>query len=593
MTQNETERIVKVRNKLFELYYSSLNPQQQKALSKVNGPLLVLAGAGSGKTTVLVKRIAHIISFGDAWRSKKLPELNPQEIELIEALSSNAKPEDKMLMKGILSQFAVDPCPPDRVLAITFTNKAAGEIKSRLETELGDKASQIWAGTFHSICVRILRRHIDLLDYERDFVIYDTDDQKKLVKDCVKKLSLDDEVFTPKKVLRHISNCKNELKGWEDLLNRAGGDYEKEKIAEIFKEYQRALREASALDFDDIISMTVDLFRRFPDVLDIYKNKFRYVLVDEYQDTNRAQCLLMTLIGSGHENVMVVGDDDQSIYRFRGAVIDNILSFDRTYPDAEVIRLEQNYRSTSTILDAANAVICNNSRRKGKKLWCGAGKGEKIVVHRSEDQEAEASYIADTVNSLVASGKAKYKDFAVLYRVNAVSNALETVLTKSGVPHRLLGGLRFTDRAEIRDMIAYLCVVNNPHDSVHLKRIINVPRRGIGETTADRVLALSESTGKDPIEIMASASDYAELKKSAGTLLKFAGMINSLREKAQDESVKLSALFRMVIDASGYIEMLDKAGDDGEDKKENIEELISSAISFEKNNPGGRLCDFL
>ena len=593
LTPDETARIRSVRSKLFDLYYSSLNPQQRKALYQVNGPLLVLAGAGSGKTTVLVKRIAHIVSFGDAFLSARTPELTKEEIELVETVAGTARPEDKKLVSSILTQFAVDPCEPDRVLAITFTNKAAGEIRSRLEAELGERASQIWAGTFHSVCVRILRRHADLLGYDRDFVIYDTDDQKKLVKDCVKKLSLDDEVFTPKKIVRIISNCKNELGGWEQLEAKAGGDFEKEKTAEIFREYQRALREANALDFDDIISLTVELFKRFPDVLEIYKRKFLYVLVDEYQDTNRAQCLLMSMIASGHGNVMVVGDDDQSIYRFRGAVIDNILSFDRAYPDAVVIRLEQNYRSTSTILDAANAVIGNNSRRKGKRLWCGAGKGDKIVIRRCEDQEAEAIFIADTVNSLVASGKASYRDFAVLYRVNAVSNALETVLSKAGVPHRLLGGLRFYDRAEIRDMIAYLCVVNNPSDTVHLKRIVNVPRRGIGETTVDRVLSLSESLARSPIEIMASAAEFPELKKSAGALGRFAAMINGLRETARDEKTRLSDLFRALIDASGYIEMLDKSGGDEDDRKDNLEELISSAISFEKKNPGGRLCDFL
>ena len=551
----------------------------------------MLAGAGSGKTTVLVRRIAHVITFGNAYHSHFCPELTPQELELIENLAARIKPEDEPMMRGILRQFADDPAEPDRVLAITFTNKAASEIKSRLEAQLGDKASDVWAGTFHSVCVRILRRHIDLLGYDRDFVIYDTEDQKKLIKDITKKLELDDEVFTPKKLLKIISDQKNELRTYKDLAARAGDDYEKKHAAKVFEEYQKTLRESNALDFDDIISLTVELFTSHPDVADIYKRKFRYVMVDEYQDTNRAQCKLMSIFASGHMNVMVVGDDDQSIYRFRGAVIDNILSFDKTYPDAEVVRLEQNYRSTATILEAANAVIGQNVKRKGKNLWCKGEKGDKIVVRRSPDQEAEAQYIADTVNSLVASGKAQYRDIAVLYRVNAVSNVLESVLAKNSVPHRLLGGTRFYDRAEIKDIIAYLCVINNPFDSVRFRRIVNVPKRGIGDASVSRILEIAESEGVSPVEVMDRASDYEELKKGASAMKKFASVILSLREKSG--SVRLSELFRLTIDASGYIPMLEKSGHEGEDRIDNIKELISSAVTFETKNPDLGLSEFL
>jgi len=590
LTDLNFERIQKAKKRIFDIYYSKLNDMQRRALYSVNGPLLVLAGAGSGKTTVLVKRIAHIIHFGNGYYSNKLPEMSEEEIALIETIAATAKAEDQAMLKGILSQFADDPALPGDVLAITFTNKAAGEIKARLEAELGEGARDIWAGTFHSVCVRILRRYIDLMGYNSDFAIYDTDDQKKLITARIKALELDDEVFTPKKVMRVISDAKNKLIDCKKFSERAGDDFEQKTYARLYLEYQKALKEAGALDFDDIIFHTVRLLKNFSEPADYLKRKFRYVLVDEYQDTNVAQSLLMNIIGSGHQNVMVVGDDDQSIYKFRGAVIDNILSFDKMYPDAKTVRLEQNYRSTSTILEAANAVIAKNTKRKGKTLWCDGEKGESIVINRCEDQEREAAYIADTINSAVASGKASYKDFAVLYRVNAVSNVLETVLSKSGVPHRLLGGTRFYDRAEIKDIIAYLSVINNPNDIIRLKRIINHPKRGVGDTTVSRLEELARDNGVGIFEVIENSERYSDMRRPAG-LDQFVAIIKRLKKIAETE--KLSVLFKRTIEYSGYMEMLDKMGSEGDDKRENVEELISNAIAFEDKHPEGSLADFL
>lgn len=579
-----------LKKRLFDLYYQKLNAPQRQALYQVNGPVLVLAGAGSGKTTVLVKRISHIIHFGNAYASYQEPKLSEDEISILEGIAQDPATPPQML-RGILKQFAQDPATPDSVLAITFTNKAAEEIKNRLAQELGEDALGIWAGTFHSVCVRILRRYIERLGYTRDFVIYDTDDQKKLINGIIKKMKLDDQVYTPKAAIRLISDAKNKLQDEKDFAARTHNDHELETYARIFEAYQAALREAGALDFDDIISLTVKLLRTDRDACGYLQRKFRYVLVDEYQDTNHAQSILMHLIGSGHSNVMVVGDDDQSIYKFRGAVIDNILSFDKMYPSACVIRLEQNYRSTKTILEAANAVIAKNEKRKGKVLWCNGGEGDKILVHCANDHEAEALFVANTIHEMVSQGKASYKDFAVLYRVNAVSNTLESVFSKSGVPHRLLGGVRFYDRAEVKDVLAYLSVINNPADIVRLRRIINLPKRGLGEGALSKIEELAAQQEKSAFWVMCHADEFPDLKRYQGVLDSFTSMILSLQNTAHTQ--KLSHLFRRTIEVTGYMEMLEKLGREAEDRIDNINELVSSAISFEEKNPQGSLFDFL
>ena len=447
------ERFLKLKRALFDKCYASLNPKQREAIYTVNDPLLVLAGAGSGKTTVLVKRVVFLIKYGNAYYTDFVPEFADESYlaEMEAALSDR----DITAAEEMLPDFTYNACPPYRILAITFTNKAANEIKERLVSALGDEdvAKDIWAGTFHSICMRILRVNCEKIGYKRDFSIYDTDDQKKAVSTAMKRCMVDEKQFPIKSVITAISHAKDRLLTPEKYADEAGGDYRQSKIARVYAEYQRALRESNVMDFDDIIMNTVKLLRIDSEILNYYQKKFKYVCVDEYQDTNEAQFVLTAMLAGGFRNLMVVGDDDQSIYKFRGATIGNILNFDKTYSDAKIIKLEQNYRSTGTILDAANAVIANNKGRKGKKLWTDGDVGEKITIRRLQDQNLEAKDIVDIVYNAVAKKGRSYRDFAVLFRTNAQSNSIERAFAKSAVPYRMLGGVRFSDRKEIRDAV--------------------------------------------------------------------------------------------------------------------------------------------
>jgi len=599
-----SERYLKIKRELFDLYYDSLNERQREAVYTVNGPLLVLAGAGSGKTTVLVRRIAHIIKFGDAYFSNSIPSsLSEQDVSNMELLAreyknAKAKGYDKSALEELKTQieqelinFPVSPCPAWAILSITFTNKAANEMKERLTALLGeDFGNEIWAGTFHSICVRILRQHGDKIGLKRSFTIYDAEDSKRLIGNCLKELNIDEKVLSVKLLQNVISRAKDKLFTPEDLLE-TDSDYRTKQIAKVYERYQEHLVSSNALDFDDIIMRTVELLEKDEDTRKYYQRRFKYVCVDEYQDTNHAQFALTALLCGGYFNVMAVGDDDQSIYRFRGATIENILSFDRKFKGTKVVKLEQNYRSTQNILSAANAVIANNTGRKGKTLWTAAGNGSKIKLKRLQDQAMEARFIVNEITRMVRENGKKFSDFAVLYRMNAQSNFLEGAFARSGISYRIIGGLRFYERKEIKDIIAYLSVINNTDDNLRLLRIINEPKRKIGTATIDAVRQIAEHENKSLFEIMKRAGEYTALTKAAPKLSEFVSLIEELIEISKTES--LSSLFEKTIVKTGYKDMLLEGGFTELDRLENINELISNAIEFEKNNPEAKLSDFL
>ena len=574
---NLHDRYLRAKRALFEKAYSELNPEQRRAVFSVDGPLLILAGAGSGKTTVLVKRIAFIIKYGNAYTSDYVPfDVAEPDVARLENAINLTKDE----ILPLLDKFAQSPCAPWRMLAITFTNKAAGEIKSRINTQLGnsDIANEIWSGTFHSICLRILRVHGDKIGYAQGFSIYDQDDSKKAIATCMKELDIDVKMLPIKSVQHMISRSKDRMIDPDAFLLEAGNDYRMRQIAKIYKAYQNKLRTSNALDFDDIIMQTVILLRNFAEVREYYQNRFRYVCVDEYQDTNEAQFALTALLSGGFGNIMVVGDDDQSIYRFRGATIENILNFDKTFPSAKVIRLEQNYRSTQNILDAANAVISHNTGRKGKTLWTDAGEGEKIHLKKVFDHNEEARYIADKIQKMVSDGK-EFRDFALLYRNNAQSSTIERTFAKSGIPYRIIGGVRFADRKEIKDIVAYLQLIQNHNDDERLVRIINEPKRKIGDKTLDGVRAIAREEGCSMFKIIESADKYTALGKSAEKLVEFANLINYLTALVNE--VSLETLINQVMDKSGYRQMLINAGEVERDRLENLEEFLTGAIEYE------------
>ncbi len=577
----ESRYCAAVRRLFDEKIYGELNDRKREAVYCVNGPLLVLAGAGSGKTTVLVNRISHIIRFGDLYNASAETRADDETTErLCAAADSDISPEDAA---ELLSEYAVMPCPPWAMLAITFTNKAANEMKARLERTLSEKAEEIWAGTFHSLGVRILRRYGERVGYQPRFSIYDTDDTKRLIAACTKDLNIDEKNFPAKSVMTEISRAKDRLMTPEAYEEEAGKDYKKLQISRIYAEYQRRMRESNVVDFDDIIMQTVVLLRRDEDARSYYQRRFKYVSVDEYQDTNRAQFEMIRLLSDYYKNLMVVGDDDQSIYKFRGATIENILNFDRDLENARVVKLEQNYRSTQNILDAANAVICNNENRKGKELWTENGEGEKIRVKKVETQGEEGRFIALRIEELMnkTPGR-KYSDFAVLYRMNAQSNSIEQALGRSGVPYRVLGGLRFYERKEIKDILAYLCVVANPADNLRLKRIINEPKRKIGETTVAAVESIARAEGLSMFDVICQADKYTAIQRAAPKLAEFAALIEALREKSRAET--LSKLVELVIDMSGYRDMLMNSGANAIDRLQNIQELITNAVEFESTH---------
>ena len=574
---NLHDRYLKAKRALFEKAYSELNTEQRKAVFTVDGPLLILAGAGSGKTTVLVKRIAFIIKYGNAYESNYVPfDIADPDVARLENAINLTKDE----IFPLLDQFAQSPCAPWRMLAITFTNKAAGEIRSRINNQLGDStiASDIWSGTFHSICLRILRVHGDKIGYFQGFSIYDQDDSKKAIATCMKELDIDVKMLPVKSVQNTISRAKDRMITPDSFLLEVGNDYRLRQIGRIYEAYQNKLRSSNALDFDDIIMQTVILLRKFPEVREYYQNRFRYVCVDEYQDTNEAQFALTALLCGGYNNIMVVGDDDQSIYKFRGATIENILNFDKTFPSAKIIRLEQNYRSTQNILDAANAVIKNNTGRKGKTLWTDAGEGEKIHLKKVFDHNEEARYIADKIQKMVSEGK-QFRDFALLYRNNAQSSTIERTFAKSGIPYRIIGGVRFADRKEIKDIVAYLQLIQNHNDDERLVRIINEPKRKIGDRTLDGVRAIAREQNCSMFKIIENADKYVALGKSAEKLVEFANLIDYLTSLVSE--VSLETLINQVMDKSGYRQMLINAGEVERDRLENLEEFLTGAIEYE------------
>lgn len=519
--------------------FSKMNDMQQKAVFCTEGPLLILAGAGSGKTTVLVNRIAYILKAG--------------------------------------------LCRPWQILAITFTNKAAGELKERICNAVDEGGDDIWAATFHSTCSRILRRYGDRLGYTNKFTVYDTDDTKRLMKDILKQLSVDEKILSHKTVLNEISRAKDKMITPEMMKADAGCDSRKITISKAYAIYQERLKSGNAMDFDDLLMNTVLLFEKCPEILQYYQNLFKYIMVDEYQDTNKVQYKFVSMLAEKHGNICVVGDDDQSIYKFRGATIENILSFENTFKGANVIRLEQNYRSTKNILNAANNVIANNTSRKGKTLWTNNEVGDKIVLHTASTERDEAAYIAKVIVEEVAKGR-KFSDFAVLYRMNAQSNSVEFALSRSGIPHRIIGGHRFYDREEIKDMTAYLQVINNPDDDVRLRRIINRPKRGIGDTTVNKAADIASALGESIFNVIKNAADYPDISKAASKLKGFCDMIEELSEYAQDEYNSLEGLYNEILDRTDYINYLKTTKEDhAEVKIENIEELLSNIKNFEED----------
>ncbi|MBQ9692233.1 MAG: UvrD-helicase domain-containing protein [Clostridia bacterium] len=582
------QKFITAKRNLFDKLFDNLNEKQREAVFTVKGPLLILAGAGSGKTTVLVNRIGYMIRYGNAYLSEETPEwVTDEHIAELE----NALTLPKEEIETVLDKYAVAPIPAWSILSITFTNKAANEMKQRLEKRVGDKAAEIWAGTFHSICVRLLRRFGDRLGYAQGFTIYDTDDQKKLIVSVLKDTNTDDKMFQPKSVMNFISSAKDRLKTPSEVASECK-DFRETKMAELYKEYQKRLKTANAVDFDDIIMQTVALLQQDGEVLSYCQNRFKYVLVDEYQDTNHAQFVLTKMIAEKHRNLMVVGDDDQSIYRFRGADIENILNFDRELPDAKVIKLEQNYRSTKSILDTANAIIKNNTSRHGKSLWTDKEGGAKVFLRRLDTQNDEAKFIVDAILAMKQKEGRSLNDFAVLYRINALSNSLEGAFARSGIPYRILGGLRFYERKEIKDILAYLCVINNPCDNIRLMRIINEPKRKIGDSTINAVYELANYYEESMFDILARAELYPSLAKAQSKLKDFANLILGLREIAAVEPIDV--LIDKVLDLTGYREMLRvNSEDEGETRLENVNELISNAVEFMSSHDDCSLNAFL
>ncbi len=587
--QTVNKRFSAAKKALFHKLYDQLNARQREAVFSVNGPLLVLAGAGTGKTTVLVNRISHIIRYGNAYESDFSPEsINEENAKALEDAIDLSKDE----ISEVLGEFITEPCPPWAILSITFTNKAADEMKERLAASLGEEyAREVWAGTFHSICVRLLRRFGEAVGITPHFTIYDSDDSKRLLLTCMKELQIDEKSLAVKTVQSKISALKNNLKMPSVFSSEIGSDFRLTQIASVYTLYQKRLIAAGALDFDDIILQTVRLLSENEEARNYCQNRFKYVCVDEFQDTNYAQMQLVKLLSGRYRNLMVVGDDDQSIYRFRGATIENILKFEREFPDARVVRLEENYRSTSHILDAANAVIANNVARHAKSLYTDRGEGEKVVIKKCATHNDESKYIINKIVDMVIREKRKYSDFAVLYRMNAQSQNIEQMFSRSGIPHRVIGGQRFFDRKEIRDIMAYLSVIYNPSDDLRLKRIINEPRRKIGEKTVSDVEYLAQYHGKSMFDIMSDASQFPQICKSAAKLKEFVNVINALREIADVEP--LSELFSMTMDMTGYRAMLIAGGEAEADRLKNVEELITTALEFERTHENPTLADFL
>ncbi len=579
LTQQE---FCSLRRAAMERFFSRMNERQREAVFHTDGALLILAGAGSGKTTVLINRIANLVRFGSAYHSPEMPPFlsAEQEEELRRCAAGEIPISDRLA-----AVLAVDPCPAWKILAITFTNKAAGELRERLSAMLGSEGEEVMASTFHSFCARILRRDGEALGYSAHFTIYDTDDSRRLMKDCMKSLNIDEKFLGHRAVLAEISHAKDALVSPEMYAKRpeVEGNVRLQAVARCYALYQARLREADAMDFDDLLCKVIDLFEQNPDIADKYRRRYPYIMVDEYQDTNHAQYRLVSLLAEGSGNLCVVGDDDQSIYKFRGATIVGIVNFEDEFKDCAVIRLEQNYRSTQTILDAANAVIAKNVNRKGKTLWTQNGTGKQLRNVTVDNAEAEGRFVAETILSGVSAGR-KFSDFAVLYRANAQSNAIEQALLKSGVPYRIIGGHRFNDTKEVKDAMAYLRLINNPADSVSLRRIINEPRRSIGDTTVERAAEIADANGVMLYTVLSHASQYPELSRAANKLSAFISMIENLRDMSNDPEVSLHLLYRTMLESTGYLAMWEQAGPEEAERVENLNELASNIINYEQNS---------
>ena len=586
----DKSEILALRRAVLEKDFARMNDRQKQAVFTVNGPLLILAGAGSGKTTVLINRIANILRYGDAYNSTYLrDDLDENDIAACKAYIENGTP----LTTESQEHLSISACAPWRIMAITFTNKAAGELKDRLCAMLGETANDIWASTFHSTCARILRRDGERIGYSSHFTVYDTDDQRRLMKSILKELDISEKNITPKSILNEISRAKDSLISPAEYALTVGDDFRLKIISRAYTTYQKRLEDADAMDFDDLINKVVELFKKCPDALEYYQNRFRYLMVDEYQDTNHAQYTFVRMLAEKSGNLCVVGDDDQSIYKFRGATIENILSFENTFQNATVIRLEQNYRSTQNILDAANAVIEHNTERKGKTLWTQNGTGAMIHLHTAENETDEAERITKIILDGVAAGR-KFSDYAVLYRMNSQSLTFERNFAKSGVPHRIIGGTRFYERREIREMIAYLSVINNPSDEMRLRRIINTPKRSIGDRSVEVAAQIGQQTGETLFEVVSHAKDYPALSRAANKMTLFAAQMQGLIELNDDEEVTLGELYDELVERIDYLNFL-KTDDpeSAEDRAANVQELASNLRRFEEENPEGTLSDFL
>lgn len=567
--------------------FSKMNDMQKKAIFQVNGPVLILAGAGSGKTTVLVNRIVNIINFANSYNEETLNEdVSSNDYEYLNEIKDSAD-YDINRIKKILNINTVNPW---NILAITFTNKAASELKERLTTALGDCANNINAGTIHSICLKILRKEISALDFQSNFTIYDTDDSIRVIKDCLSEQKIDDKMFPPKSLLYAISRAKDSMIEPDEYIKENSDDFKKNVIGNVYKMYQQRLKSANAVDFDDIIYLTVTILKNNPDILNHYQNLFKYIMVDEYQDTNKMQFQLISLLSAKSKNLCVVGDDDQSIYKFRGATIENILSFEKQFKDAVVIRLEQNYRSTQNILDAANNIIKNNKNRKGKNLWTENDTGNKIVSYRCPDESDEAHFVSNKILENVEKGD-KFSDHAILYRMNAQSANIEHQLVKCAIPYKIVGGTKFFERKEIKDILSYFHVINNEFDVTRLKRIINEPKRGIGDATVKNIQMICEQENVSMLEVMVKSDEYQATTKKSKSLKEFSSMIKEIRELTL--TLSLSELLDELVEQTKYYDYLKLQGKEGEGRIENIEELKSNLIRFENENENATLEGFL
>ena len=584
LTPEQELEFCRLRRTVIAQNYANLNPEQQKAVLATEGPLLLLAGAGSGKTTVLIHRVANLIRYGRGSDSLEVPGwVRPDDLDFLARYAQDPAQEDRLQADRLC---ALEPAAPWSIIAITFTNKAAGELKDRLEKMLGASARDVWASTFHSACVRILRRDIDKIGFPTSFTIYDTDDSIRVMKDCIKELGFDDKQFPPRSVLGTISRAKDKVRLARDFEAdcEQSGDFRLQKIARLYTAYEKRLWEAGALDFDDIILHTVRLLQQDDDVRAYYQKKFRYVLIDEYQDTNNLQYLLASLLAGERKNICVVGDDDQSIYRFRGATIENILSFEEQYQGCRTIRLEQNYRSTKNILAAANAVIRHNQGRKGKELWTAGADGDKVSLYTAMNENDEARYVANQIMEDYRAGE-KWNSHAILYRMNAQSNQLEVAFKRSGIPYKVIGGTKFFDRAEVKDMLAYLCAVQNHADDLRLTRIINNPPRGIGGTTVERARSIAVQNGLSVWDVISNAAAYPELQKAAKKLGEFVKLIDGLSALAR--TMDLENFYEEVVAQTGYAAMLQTKNDmESRTRLENVRELLTSINGYVENAGG-------